>query len=90
MSDRGFLFLFSIAMVLGGLGTAVWLFATGQADTVDGLFMSLTSLLVAAVFALYVRFMVRRAMEEIARPAKQPAKAAAAPAKSEPAAVPQA
>ena len=85
MSDRGFLFLFSIAMVLGGLATAAWLFASGQADTVDGLFMLLTALLTALVFALYLRFMVRRAMEEVAKPAAEPAKAPAAPA-SKPAA----
>jgi hypothetical protein len=85
MSDRGFLFLFSIAMVLGGAGTAAWLVATGQANTVDGLFMLLTSLLVAAIFALYLRFMVRRAMEEVAQPTAQPAKASAAAAKPAPA-----
>lgn len=91
MSDRGFLFLFSIAMVLGGIGTAAWLFATGQADTVDGLFMLLTALLVALAFALYLRFMIRRAMGEVARPAAQPVKAATAPAaKPAPATVQQA
>jgi hypothetical protein len=78
MSDRGFLFLFSIAMILGGLGTAVWLGATGQAATVDGLFMALTALLVALAFALYLRFMVKRAMEEVAKPAPAPAKPAPA------------
>jgi hypothetical protein len=76
MSDRGFLFLFSILMILGGLGTAVWLFLSGQADTVDGLFMVLTALLVAAVFALYVKFMIGRAKEEVSKAAAQPAKAA--------------
>ncbi|HLH19126.1 MAG TPA: hypothetical protein VKX45_18030 [Bryobacteraceae bacterium] len=90
MSDRGFLFLFSIAMVLGGLGVAAWLLATGQADTVDGLFMMLVSLLVAAIFGLYLRFMIRRAMEEVAKPAAQPAKAASAPAKPTPATAQQA
>ena len=78
MSDRGFLFLFSIAMVLGGVGTAVWLGATGQAATVDGLFMALTALLVALAFALYLKFMIKRAMEEVAQPAAKPAKAATA------------
>jgi hypothetical protein len=29
MSDREFLFLFSILMILGGLGDAAWLVATG-------------------------------------------------------------
>lgn len=80
MSDRGFLFLFSIAMVLGGLGTAVWLGVTGQATTVDGLFMTLTALLVALAFGLYLKFMLKRAMEEVAQPAAPPAKAATAPA----------
>jgi hypothetical protein len=80
MSDRGFLFLFSIAMILGGVGTAAWLFASGQADTVDGLFMVLTALLVALAFALYVKFMIARAKEEVAKPAAAPAKAATAPA----------
>jgi hypothetical protein len=76
MSDRGFLFLFSLLMILGGLGTAAWLFISGQAGTVDGLFMLLTALLVAAVFGLYVKFMIGRAKEEVSKPAAQPAKAA--------------
>lgn len=75
MSDRGFLFLFSILMVLGGLATAGWLFATGQAATVDGLFLLLTALLVALCFLLYLGFVIRRAME--APPTSQPAKAGA-------------
>jgi ABC-type uncharacterized transport system permease subunit len=78
MSDRGFLFLFSILMILGGLGAAVWLVATGQAGTVDGLFLVLTALLVAVVFGLYVKYMIGRAMEEAKTPAQQTAKAPAA------------
>jgi hypothetical protein len=88
MSDRGFLFLFSVLMILGGLGTAVWLFVSGQAGTVDGLFLLLTALLVAAVFVLYVVFMIHREMEAAAKPAAAPAKTGAAAAKS-PAPVPQ-
>jgi len=76
MSDRGFLFIFSIAMILGGIGTAAWLAATGQAMTVDGLFMALTALLVALAFGLYLKFMLKRAMEEVAKPAAAPAKSA--------------
>ena len=76
MSDRGFLFLFSILMIVCGLATAGWLFATGQAATVDGLFLLLTALLVVLCFALYIIFMIRRAMEAAAPP--PPAKAAAA------------
>jgi hypothetical protein len=85
MSDRGFLFLFSILMVLGGLGAAGWMFASGQAATVDGLFLTLTALLVALAFGLYIRFMIRRAMEAAAPPAVQPAKAGAGAAAAKPA-----
>jgi hypothetical protein len=90
MSDRGLLFLFSVLMVVGGLATAVWLAVSGQALTVDGLFLVLTALLIALCFALYLIFMIRRAMEA-AKPApvakSTPAAAAAKPA---PAPAPQA
>ena len=78
MSDRGFLFLFSIFMILGCLATAGWLFATGQAATVDGLFLMLTALLIALCFLLYVIFMIRRAMESSAAPTAKAGKAPAA------------
>ena len=73
MSDRGLLFLFSIFMIVVSLGAAVYLFATGQALTIDGLFTVLVALLTALVFALYVMFVIHRAME----PAKPPSKTAA-------------
>ena len=38
MSDRGFLFLFSVLMVLGGLATAGWLVVSGQARRWTGFF----------------------------------------------------
>jgi len=82
MSDRGFLFIFGVLMVLAGLGTAAWLLATGQAGTVDGLFLLLTSLSAALIFALYLGFMIRRAMAEARAPVT--AKAPAAAAKQEP------
>jgi len=63
MSDRGFLFLFSLLMVFGGIATAVWLVVSGQAATVDGLFLALTALLVALGFALYLKFLIGKAME---------------------------
>ena len=90
MSDRGFLFLFSIFMILAGLGTSGWLFASGQAGTVDGLFLLLTALLVAAAFLLYVIFMIRREMEVPAKPAAAPAKSGAGAAAKAPAPVAQA
>jgi hypothetical protein len=86
MSDRGALFLFSLFMVVASLGVVVWLLATGQAGTVDGLFMVLTALLTAAVFALYLRFVIGRALEAQAKPAAPAAKPAAA--KPEPKAAP--
>jgi len=80
MSDRGFCFSFSCIVILASLCAAGWLVATGQAATVDGLFLLLTCLLVAAAFALYVMFMIRRAMEPpVEAPAPKAAKAAATP-----------
>ena len=78
MSDRAALFLFSILMIVVSLGAAVWLFVTGQAGTVDGLFLALTALLSAAVFGLYVKFVIGRAMEaQKPTPAPTATKAAA-------------
>ena len=71
-------------VVLASLGAAGWLVATGQAASVDGLFLLLTCLLVAAAFGLYVMFMLRRAMEPVEAPAAKPAAKAAAPAKAAP------
>jgi hypothetical protein len=76
MSDRGALFLFSLFMIVVSLGAAVWLLVTGQAGTVDGLFLFLTALLSVAVFALYVKFVIGRAMEA---QKKTPAAAARSP-----------
>ena len=85
MSDRGFLFLFSCAVILASLVAAGWLVATGQATTVDGLFLMLTCLTIALAFGLYVMFMIRRAMESVEQPAAKPAKAPAAAAQAKPA-----
>jgi len=85
MSDRGFLFLFSLAMIAVGVAATGYLIATGQALTLDGLFLILTALLLAVGFALYLAYMVRRAMEVPKAPA--PAAKAPAPAATKPAAV---
>jgi hypothetical protein len=92
MSDRGFLFLFSVFMIAAGGASSAYLVATGQAGTVDGLFLVLTALLLALVFALNVIYMLNRAMEPAKAPAAQPAKAAvpATPAKPAPVPVSQA
>ena len=86
MSDRGFLFLFSILMIAGGVGAAAYLAVTGQAQSVDGLFLVLTALMVAVVFGLYAKYMIGRAMEESRPPKAQTAKSAAkdSPAKAAP------
>jgi hypothetical protein len=78
MSDRGFLFLFSLLMIAAGGASAAYLVATGQAGTVDGLFLTLTALLMAVVFGLYVIYVIRRALEA-AKPAAPAAKTAASP-----------
>ena len=86
MSDRAILFLFSLVVEIASLAAAAWLLVTGQAGSVDGLFLFLTCLLVALAFGLYLAFMIRRAMEPKAAPVAQPAKASAvAPAQSKPA-----
>jgi hypothetical protein len=81
MSDRGFLFLFSVLMMVAGAAAVAYLAATGQVATMDGLFLTLTALVLAAGFALYLIYQIRRAMET-AKPAAQTPQAAGAAAKS--------
>lgn len=88
MSDRGFLFLFSVFMIAASLAATGWLLATGQAATVDGLFLVLTALLTAVVFALYVMYVIHRAMEAAAKPPAPPAKPATAATAAKPTAAP--
>jgi len=83
VSDRAILFLFSVFVEIASLAAAAWLLATGQAGTVDGLFLLLTCLLIALAFGLYLLFMIRRAMEPT------PAPTPAAAAKASPPAQPQ-
>jgi len=75
MTDRALLFFFSLLMIVVSLGAAGWLLVSGQAATVDGLFLLLTCGLVALAFALYILFMINRAKESL-QPAAQPAKGA--------------
>ncbi|HTM51771.1 MAG TPA: hypothetical protein VL285_23915 [Bryobacteraceae bacterium] len=63
MTDRAILFLSSVVFFLGGIAVCVWLIATGQLGTFDGNFLLLSSILVTAAFGLYIRFLIRRAME---------------------------
>jgi hypothetical protein len=89
MSDRALLFIFGIIVILVCLGTCATLVATGQAETVDGLFLILMCGAIALAFALYLLYMIRRAMEPPPPAPKPAASKAAAPAKSEAVAQPQ-
>jgi hypothetical protein len=64
MSDRAFLFLFSLTMVIAALAVAGWLIATGQVGTVDGLFLFCACSVNAAAFGLYLRSLIRSAVTE--------------------------
>jgi NAD/NADP transhydrogenase beta subunit len=89
VSDRAILFLFSVLVEIASLAAAGWLLVTGQAGSVDGLFLFLTCLLVALAFGLFLVFMIRRAMEPVAAPAPQSVKAGAAAPAQKPAPVTQ-
>src|SRR5438270_7005207 len=52
MSDRAFLFLFGLFIVLASLAGMGWLFATGQAATFDGLFLFCSCAVIALSFGL--------------------------------------
>ena len=64
MSDRAFLFLFSLAVVVAALGAAAWLAATHQVRTVDGLFLFSSCTVIALAFGLYLRWMIQSALRE--------------------------
>jgi hypothetical protein len=81
MSDRAALFLISAVLVVVSLGAAVWLVATGQALSLDGLFLLASCLVLALAFGLYIWSVIRQAMLELkeSSAAKTQAAAAAAP-----------
>ncbi|MCS6952462.1 MAG: hypothetical protein RMK57_06585 [Bryobacterales bacterium] len=65
MSDRGWLFLLSVIIVLASLGVAGWLVLTDQALSFDGLMLLLTCLILAFAFGLYAGYLLRQAMKEL-------------------------
>jgi hypothetical protein len=73
MSDRTLLFLGSVLMIVICLGACGLLAATGQALTLDGLFLISVCGLGALVCALYLWFLIGRAKEELEEESK-PAK----------------
>ena len=74
MSDRAILFIFGVLVIVICLGTCVTLLINGQAESVDGLFLILMCLSIAAAFGLYLLFMIRRAMAPPPAPPKSAAK----------------
>ncbi len=68
MSDRAFMFLFSLAVVTAGLVAAGWLIVTDQVGTIDGLFLFCSCVVIAFAFGLYLRWMVRSAMSDTHAP----------------------
>jgi hypothetical protein len=67
--ERVGVFVFSLLMVAGSLGLAVWLVTTGQAAYVDGLFLLLVCFVFAGVFGTCARLVVRAGIEGAAAPA---------------------
>jgi hypothetical protein len=84
MSDRAFAFIFSVLVIVAALGACGWLLVSGQAATVDGLFLLLYCGLVAMAFALYVMFLIHRALESLAPPPSVKPAAKASPAAQKP------
>ena len=83
MTDRALLFVISLAAVIGALAVAVWLIFSRQLGTFDGNFVFLSALIVAAAFALYLKFLIGNAMKAAERPKP------VAPAEKKPAATPE-
>jgi hypothetical protein len=65
MSDRSLLFIGTLVMLMVCLGSRGALVATGQAATLDGLFLMSVCGVGALAFGLYLLFMINRAKEEI-------------------------
>lgn len=58
MSEQGWLALFSILLIMVSLGGVGWLVATGQAFTLEGLFLVLTFGVIALVFGVVLKYLV--------------------------------
>jgi hypothetical protein len=83
MSDRGILFLFSLGVILTALGAAAWLIDTGQARYIDGLLLLICCLILAMAFGLYVKYLIKSAMQATTPPAAPVKNAANIQAKSD-------
>jgi hypothetical protein len=65
MTDRALLFLVSGFIVIGALGLAIWLGIAGQLGTFDGNFLLLSALVIVTAFMLYLKFLIRQALEAV-------------------------
>ena len=59
MLERVGVFLLSVLLVAGSLGLAVWIIATGQAASMDGIFLVLVCLVFALVFSICAYLVVK-------------------------------
>jgi hypothetical protein len=76
MSDRGWLFLGSVLLIVLSLAASGWLVVTSQVRGLDGLFLLLVCLTTALAFALYAWSVIRSVRDEISgeRAPKPPGK----------------
>jgi hypothetical protein len=65
MTDRALIFLGSLIIMIGALGVAIWLIVGGQVGTFDGNFLLLSALVVAFAFGLYLKFLIKQALEAV-------------------------
>ena len=63
MTNRALLFLVGVILEISALGVAIWLAVSGQLGTFDGNFLFLSALVIAMAFTLYLKFIVRQALE---------------------------
>ena len=59
MSERGWLFLFNLFCILLALGGSGFLIVSGQAVSVEGMFLLMTCGVVVLVSVLSVRFLLK-------------------------------
>jgi hypothetical protein len=64
MPERAVLVIVSAVVVVGALGTVVWVLASRQGLSLDTLFLIFASLTVALVFAVYAKSEIDRARAE--------------------------
>ena len=82
MTDRAWLFLVSVFVVLLSLAAAVWLVVSGHVHSLDGLFLLLVCKLTALAFALYIWSLISTARKELEKEREKEAAPKPAPKKA--------